>query len=83
MDENLLVLETALQIRKPIEEVFEAIVDPSKMAHYFISKSNGRMEQEKTLEWEFPEFDLSFPVRISTINKPTYILYYWDSSEGD
>lgn len=34
----------AIQISKPANEVFEAIVDPAQMMNYFISKSTGRME---------------------------------------
>jgi uncharacterized protein YndB with AHSA1/START domain len=33
--------------------VFEAIVDPEKMSHYFISSGNGRMENGKTVRWNF------------------------------
>ena len=60
--ENLEV-KAALQILKPVEEVFEAIIDPIKMSNYFISKSDGRMEEGKTVNWEFPEFEGSWPVR--------------------
>lgn len=53
---NELQIKTALQISKPPKEVFEAIVDPEKMANYFISESTGRMEKGEALEWKFPEF---------------------------
>ena len=36
-----------IQIQKPIEEVFEGIVNPAKMIKYFISESSGRMESGK------------------------------------
>jgi len=65
-------------MQKPVNEVFEAIVDPAKMSNYFISKGSGRMEEGKTIIWRFPEFDEEFPVRISKIEKDTYISYYWD-----
>lgn len=51
-----LVIHTALQIQKPITEVFEAIVDPEKMKNYFISKGSGRLENGKEIIWEWPEF---------------------------
>jgi len=74
-----LEVNAALQMSKPINEVFEAIVDPSKMANYFISKASGRMEQGKTVTWRFPEFDMEFPVRIGKIEKNKYISFYWDN----
>ena len=52
-----LEIKVAMQIQKPIHEVFEAIVNPQKMVNYFISESNGIMEEGKELIWKFPEFD--------------------------
>ena len=78
MNDQILEIKTALQIQKPVNEVFEAIVDPAKMSNYFISKSSGRMEEGKLIMWQFPEFDEEFPVRISKIIRDKYISYYWD-----
>ena len=82
MNDSKLEIKTAMQIQKPSSEVFEAIVDPEKMSNHFISESTGRMEEGKTLEWKFPEFDIVFPVRIGKIEKDKYISYYWDSEDG-
>ncbi len=57
MSNDTLEIKAALMMGKPVHEVFEAIVDPSKMSNYFISKSTGRMEEGKTLTWQFPEMD--------------------------
>jgi uncharacterized protein YndB with AHSA1/START domain len=78
MKNQSLEIKTALQILKPVNEVFEAIVDPIKMSSYFISKSSGRMETGKQIMWQFPEFDLEFPVRVYKIIKDKYISYRWD-----
>jgi uncharacterized protein YndB with AHSA1/START domain len=78
MKDQSLEIKTAIQILKPVNEVFEAIVDPIKMSNYFISKSNGRMETGKQIMWQFPEFDMEFPIRVGKIIKDEYISYYWD-----
>lgn len=75
---NKLSISTSLQINKTPEAVFEAIIDPAHMTHYFISKSSGNMEDGKTLEWEFPEFPGSFPVRILAIKPYENITFEWD-----
>jgi uncharacterized protein YndB with AHSA1/START domain len=75
---NNLEIKAAIQILKPANEVFEAIVDPIKMSNYFISNSSGRLEEGKTLMWRFPEFDMEFPVRAGKIDKDKYISYYWE-----
>jgi len=78
MKDQSLEIKTAIQILKPVNEVFEAIVDPIKMSNYFISKSSGRLETGKQIMWQFPEFDMEFPVRVGKIIKDEYISYYWD-----
>lgn len=75
-----LQINVALQVQKPIHEVFEAIVNPEKMTNYFISESTGRMEEGKNLIWKFPEFDLKFPVRVGKIESNKYISFYWEDS---
>jgi uncharacterized protein YndB with AHSA1/START domain len=76
-----LEIKVGLKITKPEHEVFEAIVDPAKMSNYFISTSTGRMEAGSTLTWQFPEFDMEFPVRVDKIKKDKYISYYWNDIE--
>lgn len=83
MKNSILEIKAELQILKPPEMVFEAIVDPAKMSNYFISKSTGRMEENRTISWQFPEFDLTFPVRVGKIIKDKYISYYWESEGLD
>jgi uncharacterized protein YndB with AHSA1/START domain len=78
MEKQTLEIKAALQISKPVNEVFEAIIDPVKMSNYFISKSSGRMEEGKKIMWRFPEFDMEFPVRVGKIEKDKYISFYWD-----
>jgi uncharacterized protein YndB with AHSA1/START domain len=78
MENKTLEIEAAIQILKPVNEVFEAIVDPLKMSNYFISKSSGRMEEGKLIQWKFPEFDMEFSIRIGKIESDKYISYYWD-----
>lgn len=77
MKNELLEIKTAIQILKSVNEVFEAIVNPSKMSIYFISKSTGRMEEGRQLKWQFPEFEMEFPIRIGKIEKDKYISFYW------
>lgn len=76
--ENL-EIKTALQIQKPVHNVFDAIVDPAKMKNYFISESSGRMEEGKTVIWKFPEFEIKFPVQVIKIEINKLISY---SREG-
>jgi uncharacterized protein YndB with AHSA1/START domain len=78
MENKPLEVKAALQISKPVDEVFEAIIDPVKMSNYFISKASGKIEAGKKIMWRFPEFDMEFPIRVGKIEKNKYISFYWD-----
>lgn len=73
-----LIAKATIQIQKPIEEVFEGIVNPEKMTKYFISESNGRMETGKELVWKFPEFPDECPVKEIKVEANRSVSFVWD-----
>lgn len=77
MKTEKLEIKCAMQIQKPINEVFEAIINPEKMSNYFISESTGKMKEYKNLIWKFPEFESECPIRVGEIIKDRYISYFW------
>lgn len=81
MSNQKLEIKTGIQIAKPLNEVFEAIVNPDGMTNYFISKSSGRMEEGKSLIWIFPELSDEVPIKVGKIEQDKYVSYYW--GEGD
>lgn len=74
----MLEIKTVIQIQKPAEEIFEAVVNPERMSNFFISHSTGRMEENKEIFWKFPEFDEQFPIRVGKIKENKYVSFYWD-----
>ncbi|MES2811161.1 MAG: SRPBCC domain-containing protein [Bacteroidota bacterium] len=83
MKPEKLEINVAMQIQKPINEVFDAIIIPEKMTNYFISQSTGIMEEGKNLIWKFPEFDFECPVKVQKVEKDKYISFYWENSGID
>ncbi len=77
-----LQIKTALQITRPPQEVFEAIVDPQKMSQYFISESNGQMEEGKFLIWKFREFSEVVPVLVFEVKPSELISFEWEGARG-
>lgn len=77
MTTEKLEIEVAMQIQKPVHQVFDAIINPDTMSYYFISKSTGMMEEGSELIWNFPEFEMDCPVRVGKIIKDEYISFYW------
>lgn len=76
-----LKIETALQIAKSAEEIYQAIILPEHMCHYFISKSSGSMEQGKQISWEFPEFKESFQIKVLQLIPNEFISFEWPGME--
>ncbi|WP_425636491.1 SRPBCC domain-containing protein [Algoriphagus yeomjeoni] len=67
-----------IQIQKPIEEVFEGIVNPTQMTNYFISESSGRLDSGSELIWKFPEFPDKFPITDIRVETNRSISFVWD-----
>lgn len=73
-----LTAKASLQMQKPVEEVFEAVVDPQKITGYFIAESTGRMEAGKELQWEFGDFPGKFPVKVLEVKANQLVSFVWD-----
>ena len=67
-----------IQIQKPIQEVFEGIVNPEIMTKYFINTSTGRLETDKKVIWTFPEFSMEIPVSKVVVTTNKSVSFVWD-----
>jgi uncharacterized protein YndB with AHSA1/START domain len=47
------VAKAQMLIRKPVAQVFEALVDPSITSRFWFSKSSGRLEAGKRVRWDW------------------------------
>lgn len=79
---KLLEINTAIQISKSPRDVFEAIINPEKMANYFISESSGPMEEGKSLEWKFPEFEERVPVEVLEVQPHKKVSFEWEGAKA-
>jgi uncharacterized protein YndB with AHSA1/START domain len=66
-------------IARPVAEVFEAIVDPEKLAQYFVTKSSGRMEQRAKLEWEWADIGAKHSVEVVMLEPNEKVIFVWDA----
>jgi len=63
------------RILKPVGEVFDAVVDPVKMANYFISSASGPIEQGAHVVWEFADVGAKVAIDILKVRKDSEIVY--------
>lgn len=71
------------RIARPVDEVFEAIVDPAQLSRYFTTGgARGRLEAGATVHWDFHDFPGAFPVEVVEAEKDRRIVLRWDAEEG-
>lgn len=75
------------RIARPVHDVFEAIVDPDQLSHYFTTGgAKGRLETGATVTWDFADFPGAFPVEVADVVTDERIVLRWgaaDASEDD
>jgi len=71
------------RIAKPVHEVFEAVVDPSRLSKFFATGpgTKGRLETGATVMWDFHDFPGAFPVRIIEVVKDKKVVLAWSSQD--
>jgi uncharacterized protein YndB with AHSA1/START domain len=79
MKKRALQVKTQLEIAKPVHQVFEAIVDPEKMSHYFISSGSGRMQNGKTIHWKFDKGG-GLEARVESLEPDQFVSFFWSAS---
>lgn len=78
---NTLTISTALQIKKPVGEVYEAIVDPIKMSGYFLSEGSERMDAGAQPVWKFPEFEETFSINVIKTVPNERVVFEWEGAK--
>ena len=68
---------TQMLIRKPINEVFNAFIDPEITTKFWFTKSSGRMEVGKEINWEWEMYGVSAKVNVKMIKLNELILIEW------
>jgi uncharacterized protein YndB with AHSA1/START domain len=61
------------RILKPIAVVFDAVVDPAKMSHYFISRASGSMKSGP-VTWEFGDLGAKVTLNVLEVEKDERIV---------
>ena len=76
MDSKVYV-EAQMLIRKPIQEVFEAFIDPEITTNFWFTKSTGKLEEGKTITWEWDMYGAKTDVKVSQIIPNQLIKTEW------
>ncbi|MFC6333094.1 SRPBCC family protein [Paenibacillus septentrionalis] len=74
------VVKSEMLIRKPVEEVFEAFINPEITTNFWFTKSSGKLEVGKRVLWEWEMYGVSDEIYVKDIENNKRIVI--DSSDG-
>ena len=76
------IAKAQLLIRKPVAEVFQALVDPSLTSRFWFSKASGPLETGKRVRWDWEMYGVGTDVDVKAIEKNKRILIEWNGPEN-
>ena len=76
------VTQTGMLVRKPVGDVFEAFVNPDITTKFWFTKSSGRLEAGKQVQWEWEMYGVSVPVTVKAIEPNARIVIEWPGPAG-
>lgn len=77
--QNVPIATTAMLIRKPVSEVFEAFVNPAITSKFWFTKGSDRLHAGKQIRWDWEMYNHSVQVNVKAIEENNRILIEWDA----
>jgi len=71
-------VQAQMLIRRPVAVVFEAFIDPEITKHFWFTKGSGKLEEGKTVTWEWEMYNVSSSVLVKEIVPNKKIAVEWD-----
>ena len=75
--ESKIFVQAQMLIRKPIQEVFEAFINPEITTNFWFTKSTGKLEEGKTIIWEWEMYNAKSEVKVLQIIPNRLIKTEW------
>jgi uncharacterized protein YndB with AHSA1/START domain len=76
------VARTGMLVRGPVEQVFEAIVNPEITFQFWFSKGSGRLEPGRGVRWDWESHDVSIEVTARAVEPNKRVLIEWPGYTG-
>jgi uncharacterized protein YndB with AHSA1/START domain len=76
------VAETGMLIRRPVAQVFEALVNPEITTNFWFTRSSGRLEAGTRVQWDWEMYDVSIQVTPKVIEPNARIVVEWPGYSG-
>lgn len=76
------VASTAMLIRRPAAEVFEAFVDPAVTTRFWFTRSTGPLAADARVTWFWDMYDASATVHVVSIDAGQRIVIDWGDDDN-
>ncbi len=74
--------KTGMLIRKPLAQVFEAFINPEITTKFWFTKSTGKLEAGKQVEWMWEMYNVKVPVMVKAIEPNRKIVIEWGNYQN-
>lgn len=71
------VARATMLIRRPVDEVFDAFVDPAVTTKFWFSRSSGRLALGATVTWYWDQYGVSGDITVTALEKNKRIAIEW------
>jgi uncharacterized protein YndB with AHSA1/START domain len=71
------VARTQMLIRRPVNEVFRAFVDPAITTRFWFTRGSGSLVHGKSVTWYWDMYGVSADVQVVTLVENERILIHW------
>ena len=76
------VMKTGMLIRRPVADVFEAFVNPDITTKFWFTRSSGRLDIGKRVQWDWEMYGISIAVTAKAIEPGRRIVIEWPGYSG-
>jgi uncharacterized protein YndB with AHSA1/START domain len=61
--------------RKPIKEVFKAVIDPTKLCCYFTSKASASLIEGTIITWHWTDIEDPYLIKVKKVEEGNFISF--------
>jgi uncharacterized protein YndB with AHSA1/START domain len=71
------IVKAEMLIRRPVEKVYEAFINPEITTKFWFTKSSGRLEEGKTIRWDWEMYGVGDELVVKKLEQNKVIRIEW------
>ena len=80
MKNKALEARAEMLVRRPVEEVFEAVVNPDETTNFWFTRSSGRLGPGSQVKWEWEMYGVSSLVDVTEFERDERVVFEWETN---